>query len=194
MKRYYLALLAGSLFVSSAAFAAPETFKSETNIRREADGDYKSEVTSDLTDTEGTRRKIETTEKGTTNRKGDTTLAFKTSESTDPKGLMNKKTGKVEVTEKTGKNGEYERDTYSRSVDSAGTKHVKKTQAERDVRSDGTMKETVTEKRINDPKGLMNKETVKTEKIVEENVDGTTTTHVEKKVNGETVQDKNVTR
>lgn len=193
MIRSYLVLGMVSLMASGAAFAETEKFHSETDVQREADGSYRSAVTSDLTETDGTRRKIETTEKASKGKGGDSQIAFRSKESTDPRGLMNKKTSSVEVKEEKAADGTATRKGYARSVDDAGTTHIKKTETSREVRNDGTARDVIKEKKVTDPKGLMNKKTVESERVVDHNDDGTTTTHSEREVDGETVRDRTVT-
>jgi hypothetical protein len=94
---------------------------------------------------------------------------------------------KSETTVEKSASGDYEKKTKVERKDPSGKESVE-TKTNIDVDADGDAEKTVETKSVNDPKGLMNKETVKTEDK-EVHKDGQVTTQHKKKVNGKTVED-----
>jgi hypothetical protein len=83
--------------------------------------------------------------------------------------------------------GDYEKKTKVERKDPSGMESLE-TKTNIDVDADGDVEKTVETKQVNDPKGLMNKQTVKTEDK-EIHQDGKVTTKHTKKVNGKVVED-----
>lgn len=103
------------------------------------------------------------------------------------------KTGvKSEATVERDDNGGYTKNTSAEKVDATGTKATAETEVDLDVDGDGDATKTTTTKETHDPKGLWNKDTVKT-KTTEKLRDGKLTVEHEKTVNGDTVVDKKST-
>lgn len=99
--------------------------------------------------------------------------SVKTETVNDPKGLGNKTWSNDKASAKYNKNGEVEVTSEHKSVDEHGTAHKGTTKSETEVKSDGKIVTTTTDTSVTDPKGLMNKKSVTTEKKVEEKPDGT---------------------
>lgn len=100
------------------------------------------------------------------------------------------KTGvKSEATIERDDDGSYTKNTNAEKTDAAGTKTTAETEVDLDVDGDGDATKTTTTKETRDPKGLFNKDTVKT-KTTEKLSDGKLTVEHEKSVNGDTVVDK----
>lgn len=85
-------------------------------------------------------------------------------------------------------NGGYERKFEEKSTDAAGTLRKNETTTDVDVDDNGGRETTIKSKSVEDPKGLMNKTTVETEKNIKEE-DGKIKTSFEKTVNGKTVEE-----
>ncbi len=94
---------------------------------------------------------------------------------------------KSETTVEKSASGDYEKKTKVERKDPSG-KEVVETNTNIDVDADGDVEKTVETKSVNDPKGLLNKETVKTEDK-ETHKDGQIHTKHTKKVNGKVVED-----
>ena len=86
---------------------------------------------------------------------------------------------KSEVKIEKSKDGSYEKTATSKHETGAGTTSLK-TSTDVDVAKDGTVEKTVTTKEVNDPDGLMNKETVKTKDKVKTHKNGAVTTEHKK--------------
>lgn len=85
-------------------------------------------------------------------------------------------------------NGGYERNFEEKSTDATGTLRKNEVTTDVDVDNDGERETTIKSKSVEDPKGLMNKTTVETEKTIKQE-DGKVKTSYEKSVNGETVEE-----
>ncbi len=100
------------------------------------------------------------------------------------------KTGvKSEATIERNDDGSYVKNTTAEKVNAAGTKATAETTVDFDKDSDGDATKTTETKETRDPKGLFNKDTVKT-KTTEKLKDGKLTVEHEKTVNGDTVVEK----
>ena len=84
-------------------------------------------------------------------------------------------------------NGGYTKEATAEKVTTDG-KMTSESKVDVDVDSDGDKEAVTTTKEVNDPKGLFNKDVVKTEKV-EKVVDGKVTVESEKTVNGKTVSE-----
>lgn len=84
--------------------------------------------------------------------------------------------------------GSYTKTTSQKHDTDAGATSAK-TKVDVDVNKDGTVEKTTTTKEVNDPDGLMNKDTVKTKEKVKTHKDGTTSVEHKKTVNGKTVEE-----
>lgn len=96
--------------------------------------------------------------------------------------------GKTKTEVKEDKDGDYVKKTSSESEDADGTKTSIESEVEVDVDDDGDYKKTIESKTVTDPKGLMNKEVVKTKEELESD-DGEDSYKYKKTVNGDTVID-----
>lgn len=100
------------------------------------------------------------------------------------------KTGvKSEATIERNDDGSYVKNTSAEKVNAAGTKATAETTVELDKDSNGDATKTTETKETRDPKGLFNKDTVKT-KTTEQLKDGKLAVEHEKIVNGKTVVEK----
>ncbi len=100
------------------------------------------------------------------------------------------KTGvKSEATISRDDNGGYTKETSAEKTNTSGTKSTAESEVDLDVDDDGDATKTTTTKETRDPKGLWNKDTVKT-KTTEKLRDGKLSVEHEKTVNGDTVVDK----
>ena len=100
------------------------------------------------------------------------------------------KTGvKSETTINRDDDGSYVKNSSAEKINAAGTKSTADTEVDLDVDSDGDATKTTSTKETRDPKGLFNKDTVKTE-TTEKLRDGELTVEHEKTVNGDTVAEK----
>ena len=107
-----------------------------------------------------------------------------------PSFAADMKTGvKSESTIERDDDGSYVKKTTASKTDANGTDTSAETKVDMDVDSDGDATKTTTTKETSDPKGLWNKDTVKT-KTTEKLRDGKLTVEHEKSVNGDTVVDK----
>lgn len=103
------------------------------------------------------------------------------------------KTGvKSEATIERNDDGSYVKKTEAEKRDANGTKTTAETEVDLDVDGDGDATKTTSTKETRDPKGLFNKDVVKT-KTTEELKDGKLVVEHEKTVNGDTVVDKKAT-
>jgi len=84
-------------------------------------------------------------------------------------------------------------DTKTESTDTAGTTSTSEKHVTSEADSKGNTSKTVKTEKTVDPKGLMNKTSVKTKDTAKSNVDGTTKTTHKKVVNGTTVEDSSST-
>ncbi len=97
-------------------------------------------------------------------------------------------TYKAETTVDKNDDGSFKRDTTVESKDATG-KTGTEVSVDHNVNSDGTAKTTSTVEKTRDPKGLFNKQTDKVERTTKTSKNGTTSTEVKHKVNGDTVSD-----
>ncbi len=85
-------------------------------------------------------------------------------------------------------NGNYKETTKTEKTDLSGTTNAVEKDVKVKVKSDGETDKTVTTKETIDPKGLMNKETIKTTDMVKAKADGTVDSSHKKVVDGKTVE------
>lgn len=138
------------------------------------------------TDAHGTKVEVEHDSKREVDSDGDVEIKSNTTRVTDPKGLMNKT--KESNDTKAAVDADGEKDIEKKSVDAAGTLRKGNTEVDVDKHLDGGHTTTTEKTEVVDPKGLMNKETVKVTKEVRKNAAGQVTgTNVEKEVNGDEV-------
>jgi len=96
-----LFLAAAAVFaLNTGAFAADETYQSNTKIEKDASGNYTEKNVTTRTDAAGTTRTYEKEADVRVNANGDTDKSTTTQEVTDPKGLLNKQTIRTSTTEK----------------------------------------------------------------------------------------------
>ncbi len=191
MKNVTWAIVAGIALATPAYADNKESTETNTKTERHADGSYKTKSSAYTTDASGTARKMEVEERASTDSDGDKKVVSNTETSTDPKGLMNKTTAERRTELNSDARGSYDRETSAKSVDAQGTKRTFHNETEKDVDSDGSSKTTVTSKRVEDPKGLMNKQTAEEKKTIKTDAAGQTSMKVEKKLNGDTVEETN---
>ncbi len=92
---------------------------------------------------------------------------------------------KAETTIKQDKDGSYKRESTVESKDGSGRVATEVT-VDKDVDNDGNVEKTTTVEKTNDPKGLFNKQTEKTEETSKLK-DGKASSETEHSVNGKTV-------
>ena len=177
---------------STAVAENPEKFSSKVDVKKNADGTFDSNVSTDTTDAAGTRIQREQEQVRSKTLTGDTKTVTKMTTTTDPKGLMNKSKEQAEQSVKSDGEGNSDRTLTSKSVDASGTLHKHRIDTETSVKSNGTLAVTQDDRQVTDPKGLGNKTVVRTQTEKEKRADGTVTAKVKKQVNGETVQDEQV--
>jgi hypothetical protein len=86
-------------------------------------------------------------------------------------------------------NGNYVKNTSVTGKDSNGTNTSTTSKVKVKVDTDGDYKKTIENKTVIDPKGLMNKSTVKTNETLQKK-NGDNSYHYTKKINGKTVKDE----
>ena len=85
-------------------------------------------------------------------------------------------------------NGNYDEKSKTEKTDTAGTTTTSQKKVDVDVDSKGNVDKTVKTKESVDPKGLMNKKTIKTQDTVKTKSDGTVETSHKKVMDGKTVE------
>lgn len=193
-KSISLLTVAAVVGLTGPAFAeSKEKTKTETSVEREKDGSVTRESSTESTSAGGTTSKSKV--KASTDVDSDGSVQRKTtsSDSTDPKGLMNKSSTTVKTKVSADKEGNYESNVDATKTHHDGTDEKTMADEKVTVDSDGKVTKTREVTTTTDPKGLMNKKTDKTLRKTETNPDGTRKTHVEKKVDGKTVEETTVT-
>lgn len=109
-----------------------------------------------------------------------------------PAMAEDKTTYKAETKIEKSASGDYTRTSTEERKDASG-KVSAETKVDVDVNKDGGMTKTVETKTVDDPKGLLNKQTTKTEDMVKTTADGKIETSHEKTVNGKKVEDRSTT-
>lgn len=108
-KTSMLLVTVAAFALSAPAFAADTTsYESNTKIEKDADGDYSAKSKTENTDSAGTTSTSEKKVDVDVDSKGNVDKTVKSEETTDPKGLMNKKTVKTKDTAKTKADGTVE--------------------------------------------------------------------------------------
>lgn len=105
-----------------------------------------------------------------------------------PSFANDKETVKSETKVEQDASGNYERKSSTERTDANSTTTQQDSKVKVDVDNDGSVKKTVESETSVDPKGLMNKSSVKTTDTVEQK-DGETTVKHKKKVDGKTVEE-----
>ncbi len=176
MKNIFALLSATTMLtMGTGAFAADESAKSTSKVDYKKNGGYESTRSSEQTTSDGTAHSSENKVDVDVDSKGNIDKTVKSTSSTDPKGMMNKKkdTSETEIEEKS--NGGYKQTTTRNQTDADGTDITYKTTTNVDVDDKGNVVTTATTEKTVDPKGLMNK---------------TKTTSKTKTVNGQVVEKK----
>ena len=171
-----IALLAATTAVSLASGAyADESSSTKANVDYKKNGGYESSRSAQSTDSSGTTVSSDSKVDVDVDSKGHVKRTVKSSTTTDPKGLMNKKSedGKTVFEEKN--NGGYKQTTTRSYTDREGTNVTYKTVTDVDVDNDGNVTTTAKTEKTVDPKGMMNSKT---------------TTSTTKSVNGQVVEQK----
>jgi len=120
--RNLISMTAIALALSVPAYAADASYKAETTVKKDDDGDYKATTTEKSTDADGTNSKRTTSVEVDADKDGNYDRTVKTKTVNDPEGLMNKTTvetkkteelndGKLEVSTKKKVNGDTVVDT-----------------------------------------------------------------------------------
>ena len=188
MKSVLLASTVLFSFANPAFSADKEVYETNTKIEKNAKGDFKEKTKTTKTEMDGTFSSYEKQVDIDVDDKGNTTKTTTTETIIDPKGLGNKHITKTKDTEKTvngevsttheatvnGKDvqldssfekdskGNYERkDTITRT-DPAGTTRSYEKKVDIETDSSGNTKKTTTTESGIDPRGLGNKDRVKT--------------------------------
>lgn len=98
-KTITLLLATTALAIGAPAIAADQTYKAETKIERDDDGDFKREISAERK-TESGRVASEVATEVDIDEEGDGTRTVTTKDVNDPKGLLNKDTVKTKQTTK----------------------------------------------------------------------------------------------
>jgi|GEM_PF-1696500 len=191
MKKLYL-MTALALVMAAPAFAADETYKSETTMERDENGNYVSETKEKLKNADGSTEKAVVKEDVDVKADGTVKVETKSTEITDPKGLMNKQKVKNEKTSVSDGEGNFEEKVVKETKDADGTDKKLKSSTNIEKDEDGLEKSEVKSKKVTDPKGLFNKKTEKTKVTTEEKADGTVEMNREKVVDGKKVEDTEI--
>lgn len=189
MEKLLTSALIGLALAGTASADSKQVYKSETNVVRAADGSVDTENEVESTDTSGTKRKSEFKQEARTDSRGETKVLSTSKSVTDPKGLGNKTWSDQKVTSKTDARGNLNREISGKAVDSQGTSHSVDIEREVKVRPDGSTKTTVSEERVENPKGLMNQSKTDIETTVAKDAKGNVVKTI-KKVDGKTVEER----
>jgi hypothetical protein len=166
-----------------------ETVKTETTVKRQDNGSYKTETVAESKDAAGTNRVSEFDKNVKVGSGGERTITTISKTETDPKGLGNKSYSESKTKSEADARGNYTGKIDTDSVDAAGTKHRLTVEEKTKMNDDGSAKTTVNSKRVTDPKGMMNKSVAETEEVVKKDATGTIeSTDVTKKVDGKAVE------
>lgn len=174
MKNTLFATLAATAAVAlaSSAYAANETDKSKTEYYD--NGGYESTRSSEKTTAAGTTKASESKVSVDVDSQGHTRRKIKTTNVTDPAGLLNKKAENEESQIEEKARGGFKQITTRKRTDAEGTNTTYQTTTDVDVDTAGNVTTTATTEKTVDPKGMFNETTVKN-------------TH--KDVNGQVVED-----
>jgi hypothetical protein len=176
---------------SSASFAeTPKSMKTETRTESDLNGNYKKTTTVSGKDSNGTKTSDTNEVKVKVNKDGSYTKSTETNSSKDPKGLFNKS----EVKSSNSVNSKDDNYEDKRSIETkngvTGTKTSNEASEEIKTDSDGNVIKTVETEVSKDPKGMMNKSSVKTSDEVSTDKAGRKYNYT-KEVNGKTVKEEN---
>lgn len=164
-----------SIGLATSAFAADESAETKSTLDYKKNGGYESKVTSKEVNQSGTSKNTESKVNVDVDSKGNVDKTVSDETTTDPKGLMNKKTDTSETQIEDKANGGYRQTTTRHHTDAEGTNTTYKTVTDVTVDDDGNVTSTATTEKTVDPKGLMNEKT---------------TTSKTKTVNGKVVESK----
>jgi len=172
-----IAMLAATAAVglATSAYAADETSQAKASVNYKDNGGYDSSRNAENTDANGTTTTSSEKVDVDVDSKGLVKKTVKTSDTTDPKGLMNKKTDNSKTVYEEKDNGGYKQTTTRTHKDANGTNVSYKTVTDVDVDKDGNVTTTAKTEKTVDPKGLFNKKT---------------TSETTKTVNGQVVDEK----
>jgi hypothetical protein len=194
MNKFASAIIFSSALIAIPAWAADGKAHSETKIDTNADGTYKGSSTFESTDSAGTTIKSKVEENETIGLTGKRKTSARVETVQDPKGLGNKSWAKGESNTVTDAHGNVTRDTEGRAVNADGTMHNTDETVKSSRNADGSSEMKLSKKEVIDPKGLMNRQTVKTEEIVKHAANGAESRTVKKELNGKTVQEETTVR
>lgn len=177
------------MLVSATSFAEPkDTVDKKVQFEAKEDGGYESSAVTETVSETGTKEKIKTVEKVDISPDGHVVGTVKTDTITNPKGLMNETYKQEEAKNKINPDGSAELDAHSKSVDKTGTAVDSTLKTVSKINEDGTTRTTSNLKTTIDPKGMLNKQVIETNKVTDSAKDGAATTFVEKKVDGKVVE------
>jgi hypothetical protein len=162
-----LAVTLPSMTLPLPAVAADPEAKTEGKIEYKDNGGYEAKRSSSQELSNGTEMSSSSKVDVDVDNDGEVTEKVKNQATNDPKGLMNKKQNIVTSKIDSEPSGDYKKTTKKKYKDAEGTDISQKTTVDVDADSDGTVKETVRNEKIVDPKGLFNRsKTVSTTKKV----------------------------
>jgi hypothetical protein len=189
MKKFYLGVPL-VMFISAGAVLAEtkDTVNKEINFQAKDNGGYKSSAVTETLTNKGTKEIVKTDEDVNIAKDGQVTGTLKTDTRTNPKGLLNETWKQEEARNEIHPDGTAKLDAHSKSVDKEGTSVDSKLKTVSKVNADGTTRTTSNLTTTVDPKGMLNKSVLETNKVVDSKTDGSTVTHVEKKLDGKVVE------
>lgn len=173
MKKSLLAALAASASMGLAISAYAEEASEKSNTKYHDNGGYETTSSSQKTNAAGTTSSTNSSVNVDVDSKGNVSREAKSETTTDPEGLMNKKTDNAESEIEEKPRGGYKQTTTRSHKDADGTNVYFKTVTDVDVDSSGNVTTTAKTEKTVDPKGFFNK---------------TTSTSTTKSVNGRIVK------
>ena len=188
-----LFVLAAATSISLAPFtvsaADPVSIRTETKTERDANGNYIKSVTVENKDSKGNKTSDTNEVKIKVDANGNYEKTIESKATNDPKGLFNKSTIESSKTIKNDKDGYEDSNSTETKNGVTGTKTTKESSVESKTNKAGDFEKTTETNVSTDPKGLMNKSSVKTTDTMEKK-NGQKKYNYTKEVNGRTVEDK----
>lgn len=181
-----LIALAPVLLYSTVCLA--EDLNKQVKFQANKDGGYESSAVTETKTDSGTSEVVKTREKVEVGKDGEVIGTIKTDTKTNPKGLLNETWKQEEATNKINPDGSAELNARTKGIDEAGTAVDSKLKTVSKIKEDGSTRTTSNLTTTVDPKGMMNKSVLETNKITDSAASGKTTTYVEKKVDGRVVE------
>ena len=173
MKIKFFALLATTAAMSLAVSAYAEDTSEKTKTKLSANG-YETTRSAEKTTAAGTTNSTQDTVSESVDSNGLVKRKVKSTNSSDPSGLLNKKADNAESQVEEKPRGGFKQTTTRSHTDAEGTNISYKTVTDVDVDTSGNVTTTATTEKTVDPKGLMNETT---SKDTTKSVNGTVVEH-----------------